>query len=368
MATVQYFTPYDQSTFANFFAWANPISNALGAAGYTQLNDTGQVVWTATVLTLTQVAVGATAVYSYSSFTGPAPRVGMSVIFSGFVNGGNNVTATLTAVSGGSSGTVTVALTTQVNETHAGSGTTTAQTTVPGSGLAVYEIWQSNDGLSTYVLKIEYGNVSGSTNGPNVYLTFGTGSNGSGTITGTFQLGRYSVGSTAGTVNAGVNLECDISYNSTKRFNVLLFRAGSSSGNCVFGWERSLDSNGNYTGVHLTAVTAGFSNTYNQRSLIFGVTTTNALTKVVMITQGGALTSDQTNGGIPMTPIFPSVGYFDNPLTMFGAGRSGDYVEGAVNAITLYGTTMHYISTKTTNPFTAWNPEAAAATCLVRFD
>src|SRR5215470_501962 len=81
---------------------------------------------TNTILTLTQVAVGANAVYSYSSFTGPAPSVGMSVAFSGFANGGNNVTATLTAVSGGASGTVTVALTTQVNETHAGSGTTMA--------------------------------------------------------------------------------------------------------------------------------------------------------------------------------------------------------------------------------------------------
>lgn len=78
-----------------------------------------------TILTLTQVAVGSNAVYSYSSFTGPAPAVGMSVAFSGFANDGNNVTATLTAVSGGASGTVTVALTTQVNETHAGSGTGT---------------------------------------------------------------------------------------------------------------------------------------------------------------------------------------------------------------------------------------------------
>src|SRR5262249_28725564 len=59
--------------------------------------------------------------------TGPAPGVGMSVAFSGFANGGNNVTAILTAVSGGASGTVTVAKITQVNETHAGSGTTMAE-------------------------------------------------------------------------------------------------------------------------------------------------------------------------------------------------------------------------------------------------
>lgn len=77
-----------------------------------------------TILTLTQVSVsGSNAVYSYSSYSGPDPAVGMTIVITGFSNSVNNVTATLTAVSGGASGTVTVTKVSQVNETHAATGT-----------------------------------------------------------------------------------------------------------------------------------------------------------------------------------------------------------------------------------------------------
>ena len=79
---------------------------------------------TATVLTLTQVAVvGAVTTYSYSGYTGTAPVAGKCVIFAAFAHSGNNVTAVLATASGGSSGTVTVVTTTQDNETHSGTGT-----------------------------------------------------------------------------------------------------------------------------------------------------------------------------------------------------------------------------------------------------
>ena len=74
-------------------------------------------------LVLTQVAVGSgNAVYSYSSYTGFAPFVGMTVSVTGFTNAGNNVTVVLTAASGGSSGTITAVASSQVNETHSATG------------------------------------------------------------------------------------------------------------------------------------------------------------------------------------------------------------------------------------------------------
>jgi hypothetical protein len=79
-----------------------------------------------TTATLTQCAVaGGNAVYSYSSVSGQVPFVGQSIVITGFVasTGANNVTATITAASGGASGTFTVVATTQVNETHSGTGT-----------------------------------------------------------------------------------------------------------------------------------------------------------------------------------------------------------------------------------------------------
>lgn len=84
-------------------------------------------ITTSTVLTLTSVAVGSgKAVYAYSSFTGPTPAVGMLVTITGFANAQNNVTGKFIAVSGGASGTVTLVLSTQTNETHAATGTVAA--------------------------------------------------------------------------------------------------------------------------------------------------------------------------------------------------------------------------------------------------
>jgi hypothetical protein len=103
----------DLVNWAAFMAWALP-GNAFRFYPIAAAD---------TVLTLSQVASsGGHSVYTYSSYTGPDPRVGMTVTITGFGTAGNNVTAVLTAVSGGASGTVTVATTTQGNEIHAGSG------------------------------------------------------------------------------------------------------------------------------------------------------------------------------------------------------------------------------------------------------
>ena len=98
--------------------FAAPVTLACGSPlSITQTHNP-----TPTVLTLTGVTVGATAVYSYSSYTGPAPTVGEAVTVTGFATSGNNVTnQTLTAVDLIGL-TITVALTSQVTEPHAGTG------------------------------------------------------------------------------------------------------------------------------------------------------------------------------------------------------------------------------------------------------
>jgi hypothetical protein len=64
------------------------------------------------------------AVYSYSSYAGPAPLVGRPLTVNGFGIAGNNVSGkAITAIA---SGSVTVAATTQANESHAGTGSTPA--------------------------------------------------------------------------------------------------------------------------------------------------------------------------------------------------------------------------------------------------
>lgn len=90
------------------------------------VNHQPHTIGLGTVLILTQVTAGASAVYAYSSFAGQAPFVGMTIIVTGFANPLNNVTGVLTAVSGGLSGTVEMAITTQVNQTMAALGKTAA--------------------------------------------------------------------------------------------------------------------------------------------------------------------------------------------------------------------------------------------------
>jgi len=78
---------------------------------------------TPTVATFTGVAVGATAVYSYSSFTGPNPAAGETITVAGFATAGNNVKDQVIASVDLIGQTITLALTSQVTETHAATGT-----------------------------------------------------------------------------------------------------------------------------------------------------------------------------------------------------------------------------------------------------
>src|SRR5579863_7755852 len=86
------------------------------------LDDNGNVIGTGSPFTLTQVTVGSTTATYTGTITGGANNAyaGQSLVFAGFTNSGNNVTATITA---STSTTLVVALTTQVNETHAGTAT-----------------------------------------------------------------------------------------------------------------------------------------------------------------------------------------------------------------------------------------------------
>jgi hypothetical protein len=75
-----------------------------------------------TLFVLTGVAVaGANGVYSFSSYSGPVPYVGMSLAIAGFGNGGNNVSGIISAVDPSTSGTFTIPNATAVSEIHAGS-------------------------------------------------------------------------------------------------------------------------------------------------------------------------------------------------------------------------------------------------------
>lgn len=362
------------TSFADFKSWAQAISAWMATIGWTQTNDTGQVVWTATVLTCTQVAMsGTTAVISYSSYTGPAPRQGMSFAFSGFSNSGNNTSLTTTAVSGGSSGTVTATNASGVSETHAGSGTTTALSASPAtSTITAYELWQATDSLSSttpMIVKFEYG-TSATANAYQFAFTAATGSNGSGTLTGNVSTRFLSSSNLAGTTGVGNN---SVFSGSTGRFAIAMFINATSGSNGFFvGVERSHNSSGADTSNYFMAVSlqnvSGTRSPFQQ--IIQNPSLGGALTnETAFITALTTLSSGIAGTNVALGPLFPVIGLLDNPCMMLAFSRGGDIVEGTTVTVPYFGSNHTMYCTKAATWITSLPTGSATGNgLLIRFE
>lgn len=306
MATSQQQLVCDNSTLANFKAWAQPISTFFATAGWTQASDTGQVNW--------------------------------STISS-----------------------------------------------VPGSAAYVYEVWKPGDALTTFYVKIEYGNNSG-TNSPSIRLTISSATNGAGTATG-FIIGPYNTNQSGITpASTTTQYECNFS-GSNNRIGVMMWRnaPGASALQQLFAIERSLDSSGAPTGSYVTLFTGGWVNTwvscFNQRSLVFGVGPTPSSSSSNNTSYGSGLAvraigsyqvasgTSAFNNSIPFDLAAPMVGYFDYPCTVIGAAFGADMVDGVTFQTTVYGATRTYMPGKQAS-FSYAGPENASnvfAVCM-RYD
>ena len=361
MATINTQCLHDVSAIASMNnttnGWAYTISNALATFGWIQANDTGQAVWAATVLTLTQATVsGGNVVYAYSSFTGPAPRIGMSVIVTGFTNGGNNVTATITALTPGASGNFTVVNGTGINETHAGSATTTASA-LPGVSTYLYEIWGPGDAGTQFYIKLSYGLNASSQ--PSLKVNMSTTTNGAGTLTGT--------AGTEQTLQAGANSGTSLTYNclfsgSTNYFGMMLWRDASSSWNAIVAVDRSHTSAGADTSTYVNLFASKcVSNGSVTQTLVFGVgmatplfnSNSGGVSQWTAIypnyNSNGGTVSGLFNGTIAISPIFPNIGFFDWPSLMLSIGETVDFTEGSVISTTLLGATHNFVFSKNQN-------------------
>jgi hypothetical protein len=226
--------------------------------------------------------------------------------------------------------------------------------TVPGANTYVYEIWQPNDGLTTFYAKVEYGNVNVA-NAPGLRLSLGSNTNGAGTLT-TFFTGtqRTSVGAVT-PPSASTQYECDFS-GAPGRMAVMMWR--NAPGNCaqVFAIERSVDSGGNYTSGYVTLYTCGGTSFQSicQNSLFLGVgpsvpnTLNDAETGFAIrsLSFGNNAGSSSFNGGIPMDLATPVVGFFDYYGTSIGVACALDIAEGVTFTATVYGSTRTYMPSK----------------------
>jgi hypothetical protein len=342
--SLQFIANDTNTSDATWRTWCAAISAALLASGFVQQNDTGQGVFVACVATLTQATVsGGNVVYSYSGTpTGPPIRIGMSMVITGFVNGGNNGTFTITALG---AGTFTVVNGGGVNETHAGSATTTPSTR-PGANLYVYEIWCPADALQTgstaYYLKMEYGGANSSYTRHSV----GTGTNGAGTLTGFFTATQF--GSNSGSAST-VPYDCYFSGD-TGRFGYAMFRGISNNSQASFFFyvERTTNIDGTYNGEGVT-IWSGSGSNWNQCTLVFGVGAAAAYTRAVGLTDGGtsgalSSTSGAFNNTIPIVLANSKYGKWGNFCTVVGWVHSADVAEGCLITATVYGVSHVYMA------------------------
>lgn len=249
---------------------------------------------------------------------------------------------------------------------------------VPGSGTFVYEIWKSNDGLATFYLKLEYGNVT--TNCPSLRLTVSTSTDGAGNPTG-YVMGPWICNNSTFTApSSTTQYECNFSE-ALGRLGVMMWRNGSNNCQQFFGIERSVDGAGNYTGDHVTLVVCGFSSftfDFLQQTLVFasGVAPVSGARSgasrvgglIVRMACANSSTTTAFANGISFDTIAPNRGYFDWNLTMCGAACSSDLAEGVPFNVTLYSSAVTFLPSFN-GPFGQAGPGNlnSAAFCM-RFD
>jgi hypothetical protein len=315
----------DSSTYANYSQWASAISAAFASFGWAQSTDTGQVMWTGMTISAATLS-GSNVTYTYASLTGLALAVGRALTITGMTNSINNGVKVITAFTGTTSGTFTVVNASGITEAGS-SGAVTAQSTVPGANAYTYEIWTPNDGLQSFYLKVEYGNV-GTSAVPNIRLTTSSTTTGAGVASGSV-VGPYSTAPAGFTVpSTSTQYECNFS-GAAGRFGVQMWRNGTNSCQQLFAIERSLTSAGAYYGTsstgHVTLLGCGLSagnQNYFQRSLIFGVGAgpnspnnggANIGGWIVRVPAVATSTSNSAsfNNSMPFDTPVPNVGFYD---------------------------------------------------------
>src|ERR1039458_4839004 len=232
----------DNSTFANFAAWATAIDACFLAFGWKQSVDTGQVMWLG--CSITGVASsGGNSTYTYTSLTTSgqitAFAVGMVVTLTGFSapDTGNNGTFVITGIGAGTFTVVNASGTSG----HAGTPVITKQTTVPSSTY-VNSIWVAQDaaaGTQPIYVKMWYGY---STTVVRIQVTPGSGSNGTGTISNAGTSTPWQI--TYLDTNEGATAYASYFSGDSGSFRMYLWQSGSVTSGTLLVICRSVDSSG----------------------------------------------------------------------------------------------------------------------------
>jgi hypothetical protein len=253
--------------------------------------------------------------------------------------------------------------------TETGDIGTIASATVPIAGAYKFRVYKMADSLqstSPVFMKIRYGR-SASGNCPAIGVQFGTGSNGSGTLTGYVSTEALHSSNVA---NASTSTFTCYFSGDTNRFMMCLWesqgRAVSNSSIPFFlQVERSKDNTGADTGEYLWYI-VGFNGSSRQAQAIFLLTNTAPAEET-----GGYPavfpTTRAFNNFICVVPAFPIIGCLGNPCIM-GFMNAADITHLSVINLNYYGVSHTLIAFSNANgPFNfAGRSNDAAA--LLRYE
>ena len=215
---------------------------------------------------------------------------------------------------------------------------------LPTSIASNYEVWKAADSAASTTpiyVKIEYGATSSVVE---IRVTVGTGSNGSGTITGPL-IGPIVITNNGTYSNqGGTTIPCYASGNAGE-IRVMLWQ-GNSLVETIFGIERSKDTSGAVTTSYFTFLCANAqgTNSFNQQSIVGSSTTAKETNWMTFCCSTGSGTENFTTTA--SQPIWPLVGSLGNPMLGFGCACGADVGEGATVTVSIYGTNHTYIATK----------------------
>jgi hypothetical protein len=234
-------------------------------------------------------------------------------------------------------------------------------------GYRVYRMADALQATSPVFMRIDYGSGSGA-NIPAVWITLGTGSNGTGTITGP---GMAIIQFGANTSN---NATATNSYGSasTNRFCVGMLTSGSNIGWFCVGVERTKDSNGLDTGDGLIVLgslsSGGGAAGHSQFVNLLSVSQPAAETGWCYVLSGNNPSTFNSNVGVSL--VIPFAGSALQPGMNFAVTRSSDFAGGATFSLTVYGnarTYQHLNTSGIAKPIQAVSDAVANRVCM-RFD
>lgn len=199
-----------------------------------------------------------------------------------------------------------------------------------------YEIWRANDAFHSagkgIYMKLEFGS-GGSASAPSIWITVGTGSNGSGTITGT-----VSTRTQRTPTNSTTLYEHKFSGN-TSRFTCCWgFGTGTAAGSLIINIERTRDASGVETDEGFYVVHSITSVPYFQMiSYLGGLGANNTYWPTLIPPSGGS-----SGSIVQIYPLYPSAGIFKNPLIGLLAYVLSVIADGSTPSIGYYGANRSY--------------------------